>query len=210
MTLSIPTRAQAEQILLESEAANPGPWVGHSRAAARAAEAIASAITAQLPEMDPDAAYILGLLHDIGRREGVSDMCHIIDGYRWFTSAGFTDCARISLTHSFPLKDVRTMQDNWDGTSEDMDFIGRYLDGITYTPYDHLIQLCDALSLPNGNCLIEKRMVDVALRRGINAYTLPKWRAFFDIQREFETRMGKSIYACLPGVVENTFQTLEF
>lgn len=206
MSLSIPSHAQAEQILLESESANPGPWVAHSRSAARAAEAIAM----HVPGMDSGAAYIMGLLHDIGRRAGVSDMRHIIDGYRWLVSTGFADCARISLTHSFPLKDVRTMRYNWDGSTEDMDFIGRFLDGITYTPYDRLIQLCDALSLPNGNCLIEKRMIDVALRRGINEYTLPKWRAFFDIQHEFEAQMGQSIYAVLPGVVENTFAALDY
>ena len=35
--------------------------------------------------------------------------------------------------------------------------------------------------------------------------TLSRWRATFAIQRDFETRMGQSIYACLPGMVETTF-----
>lgn len=201
MTLATPNRGEAERILAESEAANPGPWAAHSRSAARAAEAIA----AQVPGMESGTAYILGLLHDIGRRFGVSDLRHIIDGYRWFQALGFDDCARISLTHSFPLQDAQAMGDNWDGSDADRAFITRYLETVVYDDYDRLIQLCDALALPDGICLIEKRMVEVALRRGINALTLPKWRATFAIQRDFERRMGQSIYACLPGVVETTF-----
>lgn len=72
-------------------------------------------------------------------------------------------------------------------------------------PATGLIQLCDALALPGGFCLIEKRLVDVALRHGTNPYTIPKWKAFLEIQREFEETIGGSIYALLPGVIENTF-----
>jgi hypothetical protein len=73
------------------------------------------------------------------------------------------------------------------------------------TPYDRLIQLCDALSLPSGFCLIERRLVDVALRRGFNALTLDKWRAYLGLRQEFDQAVGTSIYRLLPGVVEHTF-----
>jgi len=66
--------------------------------------------------------------------------------------------------------------------------------------------LCDALALPNGFGLIEKRMVDVALRHGVNEYIISKWKATFEIQQHFEKVIGKSIYSLLPGVVENTFR----
>lgn len=46
--------------------------------------------------------------------------------------------------------------------------------------------LCDCLALPTGFCLIEKRLVDIALRHGFNDYTLEKWRAFFAIRARFE------------------------
>ena len=64
----------------------------------------------------------------------------------------------------------------------------------------------DALALPSGFCLIEKRLLDVALRRGFNAYTRDKWKAFLQIQQDFEAVIGQSIYDLLPGVVENTFK----
>jgi hypothetical protein len=200
-SLQLPGLAQAEKILDNAYQRNPGPWAAHSRAAAQAARNIA----AHLPGLDEESAYILGLLHDIGRGAGVTDMRHIIDGYRLMRELEFPQAARICLTHSFPLQDVRSMMYNWDGTPEDQVFIGQYLESITYDDYDRLIQLCDALALPDGFCLIEKRLIDVALRRGIHEYTLAKWQATFAIQRSFEQCIGQSIYSLLPGVVENTF-----
>jgi hypothetical protein len=53
---------------------------------------------------------------------------------------------------------------------------------------------------------MEKRMVDVAVRHGIHEFIIPKWKATFQIKQYFENQMGRSIYAILPGVVENTFE----
>jgi hypothetical protein len=52
---------------------------------------------------------------------------------------------------------------------------------------------------------MEKRLVDVALRHGLNDLTLAKWRAFLDLRREFDAAVGASIYTLLAGVVENSF-----
>lgn len=200
--MPFPQPFQADHILEEAEKSNPGPWAAHSRFAAQAASIIAE----NIPELSPETAYIFGLLHDIGRWKGVSDMRHIIDGYRLMMDMDYPEVARICLTHSFPLQDVSTMKQNWDGSAEDQSFIGTFLGSVEYDSYDHLIQLCDALALPDGFCLIEKRIVDVAMRRGINEYTVAKWKATFDIKRAFEKRIGQSIYTILPGVVETTFR----
>jgi HD superfamily phosphodiesterase len=77
-TLKIPSVEEAERLLAEAAASNPGPWVMHSRYVARAGQAIA----ARHPSLDGDAAYVLGCMHDIGRREGVTGVRHILDGYR--------------------------------------------------------------------------------------------------------------------------------
>lgn len=68
-----------------------------------------------------------------------------------------------------------------------------------------LTRLCDAIALPTGYCLIEKRLTDVALRHGVNDFSVPRWKAFINIQKDFEGVIGQSIYKVLPGVVENTF-----
>jgi len=201
-SLSIPTLAEANQFLEESERLNSGPWVAHSMYAAQAAELIA----AHLPGLDPARARIFGLLHDIGRRFGVTDMRHVLDGYRFLAERGFEEAGRICLTHSFPIPDAHCGSGEWDGSAAEFSFIQDYLQRTRYNDYDRLLQLCDALALPSGFCLIEKRLLDVTLRRGFNACTLAKWKAFLQIQRDFEAVIGHSIYDLLPGVVENTFK----
>ena len=86
-----------------------------------------------------------------------------------------------------------------------MTFIDDYLAQVEYNDYDRLIQLCDALANASGFCLMEKRMLDVGFRYGINEFSLRKWQATFSIKAEFERRMGCSVYSLLPGIVENTF-----
>jgi putative nucleotidyltransferase with HDIG domain len=192
----LPCIEESHVLLHEAEKLNPGEWVPHSLFVARAAAAIAAA----MPDMDADAAYILGLLHDIGRREGVMDVRHAITGYRFLKGLGYPAAARICITHCFPLQDIRAVGDNWDGSPQELQFIAAYIQPLVYDDYDRLIQLCDALAKPDGFCLLEQRFVDVALRRGINEFTLDRWRATFDIQRQFETVCGTSIYRLLPGL----------
>ncbi len=188
-------------MLTQAEALNPGPWVQHSLYVAEAAQAIAR----KDPRLDPDRAYVLGLLHDVGRRVTPTDMRHVLEGYYFLHAKKFDDCARICLTHSFPIKDVHAAAGKWDCTPDELAFVSDYLAAVEYTPYDHLIQLCDALALPTGFCLMEKRLVDVALRHGFNDLTLAKWRAYLALKRDFDAATGTSIYRLLPGIVETTF-----
>jgi hypothetical protein len=196
-----PSIEQAALYLSEAERLNPGPWAAHSRNVAQAARLIAE----RHPRLDPERAYVAGLLHDIGRRYGITHMRHALDGYRFLASEGYEGAARPCLTHSYPLKDDPAGAAQWDGSQAELLFIQDYLSRITYDDYDRLIQLCDCLALPEGFCLMEKRLVDVALRYGVNDHTLPRWRAFLSIKEQFEQVIGVSIYSLLPGVIENTF-----
>ena len=72
----LPTREEAERILAEAGKYNPGPWVNHSRVAAHCAEKIAE----KCEDIDPEKAYIVGLLHDIGRKFGTRHLGHVSDG----------------------------------------------------------------------------------------------------------------------------------
>lgn len=197
----VPNLEEAKAILRESEGLNPGPWVMHSIHVGQCAALIAE----YDPELDKDRAYILGMLHDIGRRFGKTNMRHVIDGYNFFMNLGYTDAAQICMTHSFPYQYIDAIFGKWDCSDEEHEFAANYIQNIEYTDYDRLIQLCDALALPEGCCLLEKRMMDVALRHGVNEYTVAKWKETFRIQKHFEGKIGRSIYSVLPGVVENTF-----
>ena len=203
-TLLVPTVDQALALLAEAASRNPGPWFQHCEVAASTAQAIATHDS----RLDPDIAYVLGLLHDVGRGgslPGKPDVYHILDGYELLRERGFEDAARICLTHSFPIKLADAFASPWGEMHAERRFVQEYLDSVEYTPYDRLIQLCDALSLATGAVLMEKRLVDVALRHGFNDYTLAKWRAYAAIRDEFDAACGASIYSLIPGVVKHTF-----
>lgn len=197
----IPSWTTALALLAEGSARNPGPWVAHSQQVADAAHRLAR----RLHGLDAEAGRVLGLLHDIGRRAGVTGMRHTLDGYRYLSALGYEDAARICLTHSFPTRNAAEIFGVWDTSADELAFIEAYLARVELDDYDRLIQLCDALAMPHGFVLMEKRMLDVALRYGTNAHSVAKWRRTFEIKRDFEQRLGCSVYALLPGVVENTF-----
>lgn len=194
------TRAQAERELQEALRRNPGPWGRHSESVAENARLIA----AKTGTLDPEKAYILGLMHDIGRRQGVTAMAHLLDGYDYMMKLGQPEIARICMTHSFPIKGIETFFGRIDVTQERLDFLINYLEKTAYDDYDRLIQLCDAISLPNGACIMEKRLVDVALRYGFAEDTQRKWRAFLELKKYFDQLCGCSIYELLPNVLENS------
>lgn len=89
----MPTRAEAEKILEEAEQCNSGPWVNHSRITAKCTEKIAKLCE----NLDSEKAYILGLLHDIGRKFGVRHLGHVYDGYTYMMSLGYDEVAKFAL-----------------------------------------------------------------------------------------------------------------
>ena len=203
MLSSLPSLEQAENYLVEAGHLNPGPWAPHSRYVAKAARAIAL----HHPRLDPDCAYIMGCLHDIGRRFGVCGMRHVLDGYRFLTGEGYERVGRICLTHAYPLSGELAGASPWDGSQEEFGFVRDYLAGIEYDDYDKLIQLCDAIALPTGFCLMEKRLVEVAMRYGVDKYTSKRWQVYFAVKSEIEQAIGVSVYGLLPGAIENTFRS---
>lgn len=193
----------AKQALREAGQRNSGPWIGHSESVAQNAKLIA-----QRCGLDAQKAYVMGLLHDIGRREGVSGIKHIFDGYAYMLEMGEKEIARICLTHSFPLKDVQTYIGAYDCTEEQLAFLRDFLEHTEQDDYDRLIQLCDAISLPEGACIMEKRLMDVALRHGLPEFSLDKWRAFLALKQYFDDKYGCNLYEFLPNVFKNSIGPL--
>lgn len=64
------------------------------------------------------------------------------------------EIARICLTHSYPIQDVNTFLGKFDCTEEQKAFLSCFIKNTIYDDYDRLIQLCDAISLPSGACII--------------------------------------------------------
>ena len=144
--------------------------------------------------LDPERAYVSGLLHDIGRYEGVRGLHHVLAGHDLMLKKGYKHIAEICLSHSFPLKNIGEYSGEADCTAEETDIIAGYLSAADYSDYDKLIQLCDAIGTANGVCLIEVRLLDVARRYGFNDLTLEKWAAVFELKAHFDTLCKQNIY----------------
>ena len=184
----IPSREEAERLVREAEAINPGPWGDHCRVAAHCAERIA----ARCEGMDSDKAYVVGLLHDIGRRFGGRHLGHVADGYSYMMSLGYDEVARICLTHSFNNQSMDGYIGKIDTTEEELKLIQTELAKIRMDDYDRLIQLCDALAGAEGVLDIEERMGDVKRRYGY--YPEDKWNINLELKKLFEDRMHADLY----------------
>ncbi len=183
----LPDKEKAFSILNEAYKRNPGPWREHSIIVAKCAYAISK----QCCNMDENKAYIIGLLHDIGRRAGVTSLAHVIDGYHYLMGLGYDEAARFCITHSFAIKDINTYIGSKDVNDVDLKKICDLIDGYEYDDYDKLIQLCDSIALPNGPAKIEVRMEDVKQRHGY--YPLNKWEKHIELKHYFENKSGLDI-----------------
>ncbi len=186
----LPTQPEAEELLAWAAGRNPGPWVDHSKTAARAARQIAMACG-----MNPERCHVLGLLHDIGRYEGATALRHVLAGHDLMLDRGYAKAAQVCLTHSFPDKDINQFSGAMDCDAEQLGRIRRLLEQAAYDDEIRLIQLCDAISLTNGVCLMEKRLVDVALRHGVHDGTMRKWQSFLALKEYFDKRCGFNLYS---------------
>lgn len=184
----IPSVKEAERMLREGEKLNKGPWKEHSLAVGECARRVAG----QCEGMEPEKAYILGILHDIGRRFGVTHMAHVTDGWRYLMETGYEEAARICLTHSFCDKNIESYVGNRDIPEETCIWLQAYLNEVKYDDYDLLIQLCDSIALPSGPTDLATRMNDVKSRYGY--YPQAKWDRNFELKRYFEEKMGKDLY----------------
>lgn len=183
-------RCTAQSLMAQAKELNDSVWINHSYNVAYLAEKIA-----KKADMDSEKAYILGLLHDIGRRNGTMQARHAIEGFNYLTEIGFVEGARICMTHTFQHKDVEAIYDTWDCTAEEKQFIKNYLDTITFDDYDKLIQLCDALSLANGYCFAEKKMVSSILKFGFKETTVNKWKAILELKEYFDKKICGDVYS---------------
>ncbi len=190
----LPTREEALELLTEAEKCNPGAWGNHSRIAARCAEKIAR----ECNDLDSDKAYILGLLHDIGRKFGVRHLGHVSDGYSYMRSLGYDEAAKVCLTHSFNKLTTDVYIGKFDTTDEELRLIQDNLKTVVIDEYDKLIQLCDSIAGSEGVLDIEERMNDVKRRYG--SYPQEKWDNNLKLKRYFEEKMGKDIYTVVGKV----------
>lgn len=185
----LPTIEEAIKELEIAGQLNPGPWTKHSLNVGIAARNIARKISG----MDENKAYIVGMLHDIGRRVGIVNIPkHVYEGYKYAMDKGWDEVARVCMTHSYPL-----MKDEfyYDPTTEEEKAIKNYIVDCQADDYDKLIQICDALATDYGFVILEKRFVDVTRRYGIME-TYKDGRQLFKIKNILKKKWDVPFMMC--------------
>ena len=183
-----PNRIQAEALLEDALISNPGLWVDHSRVCARCAQKIALKCG-----LDPDLSYVLGLLHDIGRKFGEQQLGHVYNGWKYMNQLGYPQVAKVCLTHAFNVPSFHIFVGTLDIPVHQRVELMKALAAVTYDDYDRLIQLCDCLAASNGTVNIEKRMKDVKRRYG--HYPQEKWNMNLELKAYFDKKCGIDVYS---------------
>jgi HD superfamily phosphodiesterase len=103
-----PNREMAEKELEIAGKLNRGPWIEHSINVGLSAQMIAE----KCSNLNPDKAYVLGLLHDIGRKYGISARRHGIDGYKFMMEKGIFPFTAERWNATFEMKEYFEQQMN--------------------------------------------------------------------------------------------------
>lgn len=187
----------AIKIVNERNQISHGNWYEHSFHVARAAYAIADML-----KMDAEKAFVMGVMHDIGRSFSTGQFRHIRDGYEYLNSLGYPEIAKICLTHSFVIQDISTYVGKIDISDAEQMKYQFILSMQQYDCYDRLIQLCDSISTSNGYVIPEK-FVTNAFKYGIKESTLEKWQAVLELYECFEEKLGMNVNLFVEQSVEN-------
>ena len=122
-----PDKDKAERLLMEAEQLNPGPWVIHSRNVALCAEKIAATTG-----LNPEKAFVLGLLHDVGRRAGIGQLKHVYYGWKYMNDLGYPAVAKVCLTHSYNTHRFEDDMAKLDVTPEQVNEVKTALEGYVF------------------------------------------------------------------------------
>lgn len=159
----------------------------------------AKRIASKIPSLNPEKAYILGLLHDYGEFKEQKDRrnFHGTAGYDEMMSLGFDEVARTCLSHSF-FDDCITPENY---SSYPADCILRAAEIISDNPfddYDRLIQLSDLMVKSDQVTAIDERLDFVAAKYHVPAdvISFKKERAH-ELKKYFDNLCGEDVYHIL-------------
>lgn len=168
--------------------------------------------------LDPDKAYALGLLHDIGRwrPSSLKSVPHEVLGYKTLQMLGLEEASPIALTHSMPAPEFTKGEFSnkaiFMGNNDAQNYGERFIRHHEMDDYDHLIQFCDVISNHDCNRKIEDSLEGFQARFGFSQEREDKFNAIISNMHEFENKYDINVYETI-GTGQNTIeernQTLE-
>lgn len=176
-------------------------YIFHSRGVGRSCRIIAE----HTPDLDSSKAYVLGLLHDCGKRipEFSTGRFHVREGYELMEAMDYTDVARVCLTHSFysPDFDVALYPSY---RTEWLVWAKEKMRGLSFNDYDRLVQLCDLFYEGMQKVCLKKRFEGIMKRYNLDEALLKKlYQHALDNKTYFDDKCGCDIYNLLEIKNEN-------
>jgi hypothetical protein len=169
---------------------------GHYLCVAKHARGIAE----KLPHLNPDKAYVMGLLHDYGQVDEARDHhnFHGLIGYQKLMTLGYDEAARAALVHSFfEWEDITPERYH----SYDRDCILKCAELLKERPfddYDRLVHLADLMVTYYKPTTIEMRFEYLAATYRINEKMIKeKYAMACRLKRYFDDLCHENVYDIL-------------
>lgn len=169
-------------------------WINHSICVGSSASKIADALN-----LDTEFAKTLGYIHDIGKLVGEFSS-HVMNGYNYLKTLGYDDeYCNICLTHSYLNNDIYCTAG---GIPSDIPFRTEFIKNHEYTIYEKIINLCDLMCTNIVNT-IDKRLIDIMIRRGVYENTQYHIKETYKLKEYFDNLLGYNLYNLFPEIKEN-------
>lgn len=189
------TVEKAKELL---DKARPEPlnegWIRHSISVGDTAAVIAEALHLD----DPEHARALGYMHDIGKYKNPRNVeWHDVLGYEYLLEEGIDEeDAFICLTHSYINGDYTCVAGV---ILEEHPLRCEILQKHEYTIYEEIINLCDLMCIFN-TMTMEKRLIDLLVRKGVHAHTHYHITEALKLKKKFDDLLGYNLYNLFPNI----------
>lgn len=168
-------------------------WITHCICVGNSAGKIAQKLN-----LDEDFARTLGYIHDIGKRDRYNHIIktHELNGYEYIKSLGYDEkYASICIIHSFLNNDINCVAGGIPSENRyKYDFTKEYVRNHKYTIYEKIINLCDLMCKYN-NMTLEKRIIELMLRKGCHENTVYHITEAQKLKNEIDNMLGCSVYS---------------
>ena len=145
--------------------------------------------------------YCCGMLHDIGKYNGESHG-HVMRGYEYLKDKGYDEeYCNICLTHSYLNNDLICTAGGVPNL-DDNPFLTEFIKKHKYTVEEKIINLCD-LMCPHKVFTIDKRLIDIMIRRGVYSNTQYHIKETYKLKEYFDNLLGYNLYNIFPEIKEN-------
>lgn len=194
------TSKEAKELLeIERKEGKDDRWIQHSILVGTSAGIIAKALNDKGITVDVDKTITLGYLHDIGKYNGES-IGHVMRGYEYLKNKGYDDeYANICLTHSYLNNDV-TCTAGGGPNPNDNPFLTNFIKEHQYSIEEKIINLCDLMCPKDKIYTVDKRLIDIIIRKGAYPNTQYHVIETYKLKEYFDNLLGYNLYDLFPEI----------